>query len=132
MIPIQTKQLSADGFVWNQYSLRVSTISNEIRHFATVAYFQFPDWDSAHAFWKCITNKRQCTRAQVRQAERFTTGYEVKTWGMSASTLQKLIERDRRRQSQSLPLPQVRRDWPIAESYSAIAVRCSCISTMPQ
>jgi len=120
LIPIQTKQLSADGFTWNQYSLRVSTISNEIRHFATVAYFQFPNWDSAHDFWKCITDKHLCTRAQVRQAERFKTGYEVKTWGTPESILHKLIERDRYRQSQHLPLPQIRCDWPIAESYSAI------------
>ncbi len=118
--PISKKQLSADGFQWDQYSERVATITNSLQHFATVAYFQFPDWDSAHAFWKCITNKRQCTRAQVRQAERFKTGYEVKTWGMSASTLHKLIERDRQRQTQRLPLPQVRRDWSTAESYSAI------------
>jgi len=120
MTPILTRTLSADGFTWNQYSLRVSTISNEIRHFATVSYLQFPDWDSAHDFWKCITDKHLCTRAQVREAERFPAGYEVKAWGMSASTLYKLIERDRYRQTQHLPLSQVRRDWPIAESYSAI------------
>jgi len=117
---VSTKQLSADGFQWNQYSPRIATITNELRHFATVAYFQFPDWDSAHDFWKCITDKHLCTRAQVRQAERFKTGYEVKTCGMSASILHKLIERDRYRQTQRLPLPQIRRDWPNAESYSAI------------
>jgi len=118
--PISTKQLSADGFCWNQYSPRVGTITNEIRHFSRVCYFQFPNWDSAHDFWKHITNHRLCTRAQVRQAERFTTGYEVKTWGMPASTLQKLIERDRTRQLQGLPLPQVRRDWSISASHSSI------------
>ncbi len=119
--PIQIKQLSADGYQWNQYSERVATITNELTHFATVAYFAFDTWDEAHDFWRSITEKRLCTRAQVRQAERFKTGYEVKTWGMSASTLHKLIERDRQRQTQRLPLPQIRRDWPIAESYSAIA-----------
>ena len=118
--PISTKQLSADGFCWNQYSPRVGTITNEIRHFSRVCYFQFPNWDSAHDFWKHITDKHLCTRAQVRQAERFTTGYEVKTWGMPASTLQKLIERDRTRQPQGLPLPQVRRDWSISASHSSI------------
>jgi len=118
--PISTKQLSADGFCWNQHSPRVGTITNEIRHFSRVCYFQFPNWDSAHDFWKHITDKRLCTRAQVRQAERFTTGYEVKTWGMPASTLQKLIERDRTRQPQGLPLPQVRRDWSISASHSSI------------
>jgi len=55
--PIQIKQLSADGFQWNQYSPRIARITNELRHFATVAYFQFPDWDNAHDFWKCITDK---------------------------------------------------------------------------
>ena len=96
--PISTKQLSADGFCWNQYSEPVAVINNELRHFATVAYFQFPDWDSAHAFWKSITHKRQYSRAQVREAERFKTSYKVKTWAMPESTLHKLIERYRRRQ----------------------------------
>jgi len=121
MTPILTKQLSADGFCWNQYSPRVGTITNEIRHFSRVCYFQFPNWDSAHDFWKQITDKRLCTRAQVRESERFAIGWEVKTWGMSQAVLEKLIERDRQRQQQGLPLLPIRRDWPIAESYSAIA-----------
>jgi len=91
--PISTKQLSADGFCWNQYSPRVGTITNEIRHFSRVCYFQFPDWNSAHNFRKHITDKRLCTRAQVRQAERFTTGYKVKAWEMSSPTLYKLLQR---------------------------------------
>ncbi len=118
--PISTKQLSADGFQWNQYSPRIATITNELTHFAQVAYFAFNSWDDAHDFWKSITDKRLCTRAQVRQAERFTTSYEVKTWGMPASTLHKLIERDRQRQTQRLPLPQVRRDWSLSDSHSSI------------
>jgi len=131
--PTQIKSLSADGFQWNQYSPRIATITNELTHFAQVAYFAFDSWDDAHAFWRSITDKRLCTRAQVRESERFTTHeWEVKVWSISPTTLDKLIDRDRNRQAQSLPLPQLRRDWPIAESYSAIAVRCSCISTMPQ
>jgi len=95
MTPIMTKQLSADGFCWNQYSPRVGTITNEIRHFSRVCYFQFPDWDAAHVFWKHITNKRLCIRAQVRESERFPTGWEVKSWEMPQAVLEKLIERDR-------------------------------------
>jgi tRNA(Leu) C34 or U34 (ribose-2'-O)-methylase TrmL len=116
--PIQAKQLSPDGFVWNEYSQRVATISNELRHFRTVAYFQFSDWQSAHDFWKSITDKRLCTKAQVREAERFPAGWETKVWGMSPVVLEKLVERDRKR---SLPLPQVRRAWSLSASQSVIA-----------
>ncbi len=120
--PISKKQLSADGFQWNQYSPRIATITNELTHFAQVAYFAFNSWDDAHDFWQSITDKRLCTRAQVRESERFTTHeWEVKVWSISPTTLDKLIDRDRNRQAQSLPLPPIRRDWPIAESYSAIA-----------
>lgn len=118
MTSIQTKQLSAEGFNWNLYSPRVATITNELQHFAPVAYFAFDSWTEAHDFWKSITDKRLCTRAQIRKAERFTTEWECKIWGMQQATLDKLIERDR---SCALPLPQIRRDWPLAESYSAIA-----------
>ena len=117
MTSIQIKQLSADGYQWNLYSPRVATITNELRHFAPVAYFAFDSWQQAHDFWKAITDKRLCTRAQVRQAERFSTDWEVKIWGMQQNILDELIKRDR---SRALPLP-VRRDWSIAESYSAIA-----------
>lgn len=124
--PIQTKQLSSDGFCWNQYSERIATITNELRHFATVAYFQFSDWDCAHAFWKHITDKRLCTRAQVREAERFTTGWEAKVWGMREATLLKLIERDRNRtKPKSLPLLPIRRDWSISESHDASAIEAA-------
>ncbi len=51
-------------------------------------------------------------------ALRFSTGWECKVWGMPQTTLDKLIERDL---SRALPLPPIRRDWPIAESYSAIS-----------
>lgn len=115
--PIQFKQLSPDGFQWNLYSPRVATLSNELTHFAPVAYFAFNTWEEAHNFWKVITDKRLCNRAQVRQGERFSSGWEVKIWSLHQATLDKLIERDR---SRALPLP-VRRDWPLAESYSAIS-----------
>lgn len=118
--PISTKQLSADGFIWNQYSERVGSITNELTHFAIVAYFQFPNWDDAHSFWKGITDKRVCSRAKVRESERFNTGWEVKVWGMNQSTLEKLIEHDRNRKPKSLPLPPLRRDWSLSESYSAL------------
>lgn len=130
--PIQTKQLSADGYQWNQYSPRVATITNELTHFARVAYFAFEDWDSAHAFWKLITDKQVCSRAQVREAERFTShSWEVKAWAMSQSLLAQLIERDaarggslcdpRKRQPKALPVPPIRRDWSVSDSHSAIA-----------
>jgi hypothetical protein len=118
MTPILTLALSADGFCWNQYSDRVATITNDLRYFATVAYFAFDSWDDAHAFWKHITDHRLCSRAQVRESERFTThDWEVKTWGMPQAVLEKLLERDR---SRSLPLPQVRRDWSVSDSHSSI------------
>jgi hypothetical protein len=123
--PISTKQLSADGFHWNQYSPRIATITDELRYFATVAYFQFFIWSSAHAFWQSITSKRYCTRAQVRKAERFDNGFEVKVWGMPESVLEKLIERDRARQPKSLPLPTIRRDWRKSDSYSALAIEAA-------
>lgn len=116
--PIQTKQLSADGFTWNQYSERVGTITNELRHFAPVTYFAFNGWDDAHDFWKAITGKRVCSRAKVRESERFTCGWEVKVWGMNQSTLEKLIERDRNRKPKPLVLPFIHRDWSLSESYS--------------
>lgn len=129
--PIQTKQLSADGFTWNEYSPRVATITNELTHFQRVCYFAFDDWDSAHDFWESIVGKH-CTRAQVRESERFTNHrWEVKTWGMPQVTLLKLIERDaarggslcdhRNRKPKSLPLPPIRRDWSLSASHSAIA-----------
>lgn len=115
---LQTKQLSAEGFVWNLYSPRVATISNDLRHFAPVAYFAFDSWDEAHSFWKSITDLRVCSRAQVRQSQRFTSySWEVKIWLLRQSVLDKMIERDL---SRALPLP-VRRDWPLTESYSAIS-----------
>ncbi len=128
MLPqtISTKQLSADGFCWSQYSPRVGTINNEISHFARVAYFAFDDWDLAHAFWKGITDKHCCTRAQVREALRFSTGWEVKVWGMSEAVLLKLIERDRNRtKPKSLPLLPIRRDWSISESHDASAIEAA-------
>jgi len=74
----------------------------------------FDGWNDAHAFWKHITDHRLCSRAQVRESERFTThDWEVKVWSISPTTLEKLIDRDRKRSR--LPLPTVRRDWPIAE-----------------
>lgn len=119
--PIQTKQLSVDGYHWNQYSPRVATITNDLTHFAQVAYFAFSDWDSAHRFWKSITDKQICGRAQVRQAERFTFhSWEVKAWNMPEATLNKLIERDRTRKPKALPLPQIKRDWSLSDSHSAI------------
>ena len=118
--PIQTKPLSAEGYQWNQYSPRVATITNELTHFARVAYFHFPDWNSAHAFWKTITDGKRCTRAQVREAERFNTGWEVKAWGMPEPLLLKLIERDRNKQKVA-PMPRIRRDWSMSASHSAIA-----------
>lgn len=117
--PISTKQLSADGFTWNEYSPRVGTITNDLTHFARVAYFAFDNWDDAHDFWKSITDKRVCSRAKVRESERFTSySFEVKTWGMPGSVLLKLIERDRSRKPKSLPLPPIRRDWSLSESYN--------------
>jgi hypothetical protein len=74
---------------------------------------------------------KRCTRAQVREAERLNTGWEVKAWGMSEPLLLKLIERDaarggslcdhRNRKIKRLPLPPVRRDWSMSVSHSAIA-----------
>jgi len=119
--PINKKQLSADGFHWNQYSERVATITNELRHFAPVAYFAFDTWDEAHNFWKSITDKRVCGRAQVRKSERFTAHpWEVKVWILREDVLQKLIERDRQKR-QSLPVPPFRRDWSVSADHSAIA-----------
>lgn len=114
--PISTKQLSADGFTWNQYSARVATITNELRHFAPVAYFAFNTWSEAHNFWKSITDLRVCGRAQVRESERFTSHpWEVKAWTLRQDVLEKLIERERQRS-----LPQVRRDWSLSHCTSAI------------
>jgi len=117
MTSIQTKQLSAEGFFWNLYSPRVATITNELRDFSPVAYISFDTWQQAHDFWKSITDKRLCTRAQVRRGERFSTDWEVKIWSLHQGVLDKLIERDL---SRALPIPQIRRDWPLAESYSAV------------
>lgn len=118
---VQTKQLSAEGYQWNQYSPRVATITNELLYFAQVAYFAFDSWDEAHNFWKHITDCQHCTRAQVRKSERFTWHlWEVKTWGMPQSVLEKLIERDCNRKPQALPVPPIRRDWSTSDSYSAI------------
>ena len=119
LFPIQVKQISADGFQWNKYSERVGTISNELTHFSRVCYFAFDDWDSAHNFFKSITGKRLCSRAKVRESERFLTRFECKVWGMSESTLEKLVNRDRSR-TKSLPMPPIRRDWSLSEDYSAI------------
>lgn len=124
--PLQTKQLSADGYQWNQYSPRVATITNELTHFAQVAYFAFDSWDEAHRFWKSITDSKRCTRAQVRESERFNShSWEVKTWGMSEALLLKLIERDHKRQPKALPLPQIKRDWSLSDSHSAIAIEAA-------
>ena len=119
--PIQTKQLSADGFTWNEYSPRVATITNELTHFQRVCYFAFDDWDSAHDFWESIVGK-YCTRAQVRESERFISHpWEVKVWSLRQDVFEKLVERDRNRKPKSLPLPPIRRDWSLSASHSAIA-----------
>lgn len=118
----QTTQLSSDGYTWNQYSPRVATITNELLYFAQVAYFAFDSGDEAHNFLKYITDRQHCTRAQVRKSERFTSFlWEVKTWGMPQSMLEKLIERDCSRKPQALTVPPIRRDWSLSESYSAIS-----------
>jgi len=122
MTPILTKTLSADGFQWNEYSPRVATITNEMRHFAPVVYFAFDTWDEAHNFWKSITDQHLCGRAQVRESERFAScPWEVKVWTLQKNVLEKLIERDLLRQSQSLPVPPIRRDWSLSADPSAIA-----------
>lgn len=122
MTPILTKTLSADGFQWNQYSPRVATITNELQYFAPVAYFAFDGWDAAYKFQKHLTENQLCTRAQVRESERFTAfPWEVKIWTLADSTLEQLIERDRQRQPQSLPVPPIRRDWSLSADHSAIA-----------
>lgn len=105
---------------------------HELLHFAQVSYFAFDSWDEAHRFWKSITDKQVCGRAQVREAERFTSyPWEVKVWAMSVATLEKLIERDtkrychkaeRKRQPKALPLPQIKRDWSLSDSHSALAI----------
>ena len=121
MTPILTKELSSDGFTWNQYSLRVATITNELTNFAQVAYFAFDSWDEAHKFWQYVTDKRVCGRAQVRESERFTSHpWEVKVWSLRQDVLEKLIERDRYRKPESLPLPPICRDWSRSEAYSSI------------
>ena len=139
--PIETKQLSADGFLWQQYSPRVAAITNELTHFARVAYFAFDSWDDAHNFWKGITDKRVCSRAKVRESERFTSlPWEVKVWSLREDVLEKLIERDRNRtKPSSFPLPSgvaggsfpqqtrapIRRDWSLSESHDAIAIEAA-------
>lgn len=125
--PIQTKQLSADGFTWNDYSPRVGSITNDMRHFSRVCYFAFDSWDDAHNFWKSITDKRLCSRAKVRESERFTNQpWEVKVWSMPEATLLKLVERDRNRtKPSSLPPLPIRRDWSLSESHDAIAIEAA-------
>lgn len=120
--PIQTKHLSADGYQLNQHSPRVVTITNELTHFATFAYFAFDGWSEAHAFWKSITDKQVCSRAQVQESERFTSySWEVKVWSMPQSVLEKLIERDCTPPlPKALPAPPIRCDWSNSDSYSAI------------
>ena len=99
----------------------MATISNELTHFACVAYFAFDSWEQAHHFWQSITDKRLCGRAQVRESERFTShAWEVKVWSLRQDALEKLIERDRQRQSKSLPLPPIRRHWSKSEKYSSV------------
>ena len=120
---IQVKQLSAEGFQWNKYSDRVGSITNEISHFSRVAYFAFDSWDDAHNFFKSITGKRLCSRAKVRESERFTTRFEVKVWSMSEATLEALVNRDRSRTKpkKSLPMPPLSREWESIRSYDSIA-----------
>ena len=124
--PVQIKQISADGFCWNKYSPRVATISNDLTHFAPVAYFAFDSWDEAHNFFRAITDKRVCGRAQVRKSERFTSlPWEVKVWSLREDVLEKLTERDRSRLPKSLPLPPIRRDWSLSESHDAISAEAA-------
>ena len=118
--PIETKQISADGFYWNKYSPRIATITCELRYFAPVSYFAFDSWDSAHAFFKSITTKHLCSRAKVRESERFLTRFEVKTWGMNQQTLEALVTRDRSRTKKSLPMPPLSREWESIRSYDSI------------
>lgn len=40
---------------------------------------------------------------------------------MSDEILLTLVERDRNRKPASLPLPPIRRDWSLSESFDAIA-----------
>ena len=123
--PISTKQISADGFQWNKYSDRVTTISNEVTHFSRVAYFAFDSWDEAHNFFKSITGKRLCSRAKVRESERFTSSpWEVKVWGLNESTLELLVTRDRNR-TYCLPLPPLSREWQHIRSYDSIAAEAA-------
>ena len=119
---IEVKQLSADGFQWNKYSPRVGSITNELVHFSRVVYFAFDSWDEAHNFWKSMVGKH-CTRAKVRESERFTSSpWEVKVWCLKESTLELLVNRDRSRiaPKKNLPMPPIRRDWSMSEDYSAI------------
>ena len=119
--PILTKQLSSDGFTWNQYSPRVATISNELTNFSQVAYFAFDSWDEAHQFWHSITEKRLCGRAQVRESERFTFhAWEVKVWSLRQDALEKLTERDRQRQLRHPPMPPICQNWSPSETYRSV------------
>ena len=121
--PIEIKQLTADGFTWSKYSPRVATISNELRHFSWVCYFAFDSWDDAHSFFKSITAKHLCSKAKVRESERFLTRFEVKVWSMPDATLELLVNRDRNRikPKKNLPMPPLSREWQHIRSYDSIA-----------
>jgi len=47
----------------------------------------------------------------------------VKIWNLQETTLEKLIERDLKRQPKSLPVPPIRRDWSLSADYGAIAIK---------
>ena len=100
MTPIQAQDITGESnpasktFLWVQYSPRVAQI--QAAHFPSVSYLQFPDWESAHRFFRWVTSKHRL-RCQVREAQRFAQGWECKVWGVSDYLLERLVQRDRAR-----------------------------------
>ena len=75
-------ELTPDGgWTLNILSRRVATITDPFGNRKT-SYFGFNTKEQAEKFRDWVVRKKKCTDAVIRPAERLSTNWEVKSWGV--------------------------------------------------
>ena len=74
------------GWTLNILNRRIATITNPKGERKTT-YFGFDTKQQAEAFQQFMIQRNLCTDGRVRQAERLSTKWECKTWGVSTELI---------------------------------------------
>ncbi|MGH2412716.1 MAG: hypothetical protein ACRDEA_03260 [Microcystaceae cyanobacterium] len=74
------------GWTLNVLNPRIATITNSKGERKTT-YFGFETKQQANAFKQAMISRKLCTDVRVRKAERLSTKWECKIWGVSTEFL---------------------------------------------